>query len=297
MPTVTVAMAVCNGAQTVRHALETVFAQSYTNYNVIVLDDGSTDGTKDIVTEFDVQYFQQANAGLGAARRRLTELADGEYIAFIDHDDYWLPHKLEKQLGSIPPDGVDLIHADGWYIYEDGKEVARDWSWPRTAHAWDHILPSNRVIASSAVYRREAMLDAGNFIAETVRCSDWYGWMLLAPRNRFVHVPEKLVRYNVLSTSLANAGLRFHAAQLLFLEQHFLPRTETLFSGLTRTESIRYRKMIQQNIGLALSGMARHHSKAGSRKEAREYALRALRTAPAVLKVLSRSLGILLGAG
>ncbi len=187
MPRVTVALAVYNGAATLRDALETVFAQTYKDYDVLILDDGSTDESVKIAQEFPVRLIQQANAGLGAGRKRLTEEATGDYVAFIDHDDFWLPQKLEMQMASIESGGFDLVHADGWYIYEDGREVPRDWSIPRTSRAWDHILPSNRVIASSAIYRREAMLAAGNFVADTVRCSDWYGWMLLAPGNRFHH--------------------------------------------------------------------------------------------------------------
>lgn len=294
MPRVTVALAVYNGAATLREALETVFAQTYRDYDVLVLDDGSTDESVKIAQSFPVRLIQQPNAGLGAGRKRLTEEATGDYIAFIDHDDFWLPQKLELQMAEIESGGFDLVHADGWYIYEDGREVPRDWSIPSASRAWDHILPSNRVIASSAVYRREAMLAAGNFVADTVRCSDWYGWMLLAPGNRFHHRPEKLVRYNVLSTSLANAGYRFHAAQLHILENHFVPKLPTLMADLAASEHRTYSKMIQQNIGIALSGMARHKRAAGEKKEARALALRALIASPTTPKVLTRSLSVLL---
>lgn len=80
-------------------ALESVFAQTYTDYEVIVLDDGSTDDTAEIVAGYpQVRYIYQEKAGIAAARNRLLEEAQGEFVAFLDADDLWAADKLEKQL-------------------------------------------------------------------------------------------------------------------------------------------------------------------------------------------------------
>ncbi|RYG44292.1 glycosyltransferase [bacterium] len=288
MPRVTVALAVRNGEATLAKALDAVFAQTWTDFDVLVLDDGSTDATAEIASRYPLRLIRQENTGLGGGRKRLTEEATGEWIAFFDHDDFWTPDKMAVQAPYLDDPENVLIHADGWYIYEDGREVARDWQ-PGGSRSWDHILPSNRVIASTAVYRREAMLRAGNFVADTVRCSDWYGWFLIASQGRFVHVPQKVVRYSVLSTSLANAGYRFHAAQAYLLERHILPRWKELSPDLPEGESGRYRTMVRRNLGVALSAMARH----GEGPERRKFALQALQTAPDVLRVWSRALSAL----
>lgn len=290
MARVTVAMAVYNGAASVSKALEAVYAQTYRDFDVLVLDDGSTDATPEILTRFGCRVVRVPNAGLGAARKRMVEEATGELVAFVDHDDFWLPEKLEKQVRLLDATGASLVHADGWYVYEDGREVARDLRLPDDANAFDHILPSNLVIASTVLFDRQAMLDCGNFVGETVRCSDWYGWLILAPGRRFAHLPEKLVRYSVLSTSLANAGFRFHSAQHYLLTGKILPRRQELFAALPPPLRARYTKMLIRDSGVALSNMAKHKRAAGEKSEARRLALQAVKTAPEVTRVWTRAL-------
>jgi glycosyltransferase involved in cell wall biosynthesis len=290
MARVTVCLAVYNGAATIAKALDTVFAQTYRDFDVLVLDDGSTDDSAAIAARYDARVLTVPNAGLGAGRKRMVEEATGDLIAFIDHDDFWLPEKLERQVEQLDRTGAALVHADGWYVYEDGREVPRELPLPPDARSFDHILPSNWVIASTALFDRREMLKAGNFVADTVRCSDWYGWLILAPGRTFAHLPEKLVRYSVLSTSLANAGYRFHSAQHYLLTEHILPRRDELFAGLPEAEKARYVGMLTRNVGIALSSMSKHKRAQGEKAEARRLALQAIRQAPGVPRVWTRAL-------
>ncbi|MGV3616883.1 MAG: glycosyltransferase family 2 protein [Fimbriimonas sp.] len=294
MARVTVCLAVYNGSATIAKALETVYAQTYRDFDVLVLDDGSTDDSAAIAERYDARVLRVPNAGLGAGRKRMVEEATGELVAFIDHDDFWVPDKLEKQIALLDTTGAALVHADGWYVYEDGREVARDLKLPPNPQTFDHILPSNWVIASTAVFDRQAMLDSGNFVADTVRCSDWYGWLILAPGRTFAHLPEKLVRYSVLSTSLANAGFRFHAAQHYLLSEHILPRRDELLRDLSPADRARYGRMLLRDDGIALSSMSKFKRAQGDRTEARRLALQALRYAPDVPRVWTRALRSLL---
>jgi len=288
MPLISVCLAVYNGEATLREALDSVRGQTFQDFELLVLDDGSSDQSASIALEYGARVIQQANAGLGAGRKRLVEEATGEWIAFLDHDDVWVLDKLEKQVALLGPD-VALVHSDCWYEYDDGRVVARDLS-SSFGRSWDHILPSNIVIASSALFSRSMMLEAGNFVAETVRCSDWYGWFLLAPRGRFVHLAEKQVRYRVLSTSLANAGLRFQEAKRFLLKDVILPRSSSLFASLPPAEAARYRKMIVRDIGIAASTMAKFLAQEGRKDEARALHREALRLAPTVPRVWTRAL-------
>jgi glycosyltransferase involved in cell wall biosynthesis len=286
-------MAVYNGAATIGQALDTVYAQSYTDFDVLVLDDGSTDQSAEIASSYDCRVMKVKNGGLGEARRLLVEEARGELVAFIDHDDFWLEQKLKRQIDLLDRTGADLVHADCWYVHSDGEAVPRDLKLPACATSFDHILPNNWIIASSAVFNRQAMLDVGNFVPDTVRCSDWYGWLMLAPKHQFVHLPEKLVRYSVLDTSLANAGLKFYQAQHYLLTQHILPRREELFADVPADTKARYLRMLVRDVGLALSGMARAERKTGHRSLARKLAINAIRHAPDSTKVWSRALSCL----
>jgi len=294
MARVTVCLSVYNGAPTLAKSLESVFAQTYRDFDVLVLDDGSTDGSADIARKFDCRLLELPNGGRGAALKRMVEEANGELIALIDCDDVWLPDKLKEQVAQLDATGAALVHADCWFEYSDGKIVERNLNLSAAHTAFDHILPSNDVIASSALFRRAEMLESGNFTPQTLRCCDWYGWFVLAPGRDFAHLPEKLVRYSVLSTSLANSGFKFHQAQYFLLKDLILPRAGELFAGLPDAQANRYRHLIQQRAGIALSSMARAKEKEGDKKSARSLHRQALRLAPTVPRVWTRALRSLL---
>jgi glycosyltransferase involved in cell wall biosynthesis len=291
MPRVCVAIAVYNGADTLAKAVQSAKDQTFRDFSILVVDDGSTDDSASIALSMGCQVVHQENQGLGGARKRLVEESDSELIAFLDHDDYWVPDKLEKQIAALDESGASMAHSDCMYVYSDtGKIKSRFASIPKNADAFDHILPSNRVIASSAVFRREPMVQAGNFIRETVRCSDWYGWFLLASRGRFLHVPEVQVMYTVRSSSLANAGYEFHKSQRDLLSEQILPRFDEIFERCGEADRKRYRRQIQRAIGVATSSMAKHLQRMGRTAEARELHREALRLAGTVPRVWTRAL-------
>lgn len=270
-----------------RETLESVRRQEYRDYEVLVLDDGSTDDSASIGEAYDCRVLRQENRGLGATRRRMVEEAEGELVAFIDADDTWTPQHLETLVRALDETGACMAHSDCWYLYPDGRRRARDLKIAGSSDPLAHILPDNRVIASSAVFSRRAMLEAGNFVADTVRCSDWYGWFILAARSRFVHVPVKTVEYKVLPSSLANAGLSFHEAQRYVLEEKILPRFGELYGRLPPAERMRYEQLARKALGIALSSVAKLTPDPA---EAKRLHRRALRLAPTVFRVWSRAL-------
>lgn len=295
MPRVSVCMGVFNGSATILDALESARAQSFQDFEVLVIDDGSVDQSADIAEQFGARVIRQANTGLGAVRKRLVEEAKGDWIAFLDHDDEWVQNKLQTDIEAIDQSGAALVHSDCWFHYEDGRIVERNLDLSKAEKAWDHILPDNVVIASSAVFHRESMRQVGNFIPETVRCSDWYGWLILAPHHSFVHIPKKQVRYRVLSTSLANAGYRFQSAKRYLLKDVIRPRCNELFQELNQEDKSRYMSMIDKNIGVAASTMAKFLDSEGKREEARTLHREAMSLAGSVPRVWTRSLRSRLG--
>lgn len=111
MPKVSALVAVHNGEAHLARALESIRGQTFRDFEIVVVDDGSTDGTAEVVGRFpEVRFYRQVNRGIGAARQRLLELAEGEWVGFCDHDDEWHPEKLARQVGAIS-EGVVLIHA------------------------------------------------------------------------------------------------------------------------------------------------------------------------------------------
>ncbi|MFY9234816.1 MAG: glycosyltransferase family 2 protein [Fimbriimonadaceae bacterium] len=290
MARVTVGMAVFNGAETIAESLDSVVGQSFQDFEVLVVDDGSTDDSGAMARSRGCRVISQTNQGLGAARRRLVEEAAGDFVAFVDADDTWTLDKLERQVAVIEHTGSALVHSDCWYLHKDGHAVERNLDLPANVDALDHLVPNNLVVASSALFDRRRMLEAGNFSSDTVRCSDWYGWFLLASQNSFVHLPEKQVRYKVLPTSLANAGFSFHDAQRYVLEEKVLPRFDELFARLDEHRRASYRRKLLRALGVSYSAMGKALLKQGKVHEAREMGRKAIRLAPGVARVWTRAL-------
>jgi glycosyltransferase involved in cell wall biosynthesis len=123
MPEVTVSilMPVYNGEQHLSDAIESALAQTYQNFELLIINDGSTDNSADIIRPFlkdsRVIYIEQKNAGVAAARNTAIKHARGKYIGFLDQDDIWLNNKLEEQVAALEHDeSVALVYSNQDFI-------------------------------------------------------------------------------------------------------------------------------------------------------------------------------------
>jgi glycosyltransferase involved in cell wall biosynthesis len=128
-PLISVMIGVYNGAPYLAEAIRSVQAQTYRPYELIVVDDGSDDGSGEIAQSFDeVKYIHQPRGGNGAARNRAVEAATGGYFAFLDADDRFVPGKLERQMAALQADpSLDMVfgHVREFVSPELGEEERR----------------------------------------------------------------------------------------------------------------------------------------------------------------------------
>ena len=127
-PAFSVIIAVYNGANTIRRAIESVLSQTYPALELIVVDDGSTDTTAAEVAQFGgrVRYVYQSNAGVSAARNAGAQLATGEWLAFLDADDWYYPDRLRLHAEWIGRDpALDFLTGDYDYVRSDGSLISR----------------------------------------------------------------------------------------------------------------------------------------------------------------------------
>ncbi|MFH1719653.1 MAG: glycosyltransferase family A protein [Planctomycetota bacterium] len=128
---VSVIIPTCNRAQLLTQAIDSVLSQTYKNFEIIVVDDGSTDDTKRALVQYmnRIRYMYQENQGGAAARNVALKLAKGEYIAFLDSDDLWFPQKLERQVEILDKYGeFALVYTNIIYINNAGKFSATGYS-------------------------------------------------------------------------------------------------------------------------------------------------------------------------
>ncbi|HEY8226754.1 MAG TPA: glycosyltransferase family A protein [Pyrinomonadaceae bacterium] len=171
-PLVSVIIPVHNGARYLRAALDSVFAQTYRPFEVIVVDDGSVDDSGVIAQSFhDVRYFHQANQGVAAARNHGIEVARGEFLAFLDQDDVWTQEKLKLQIGYL------LSHPDLGYTLTQQQFFLDPGA---TLPAWfkKELFSSVHTgwVLGTLVVRRTAFEKVGNFAAgySAASDSDWF---------------------------------------------------------------------------------------------------------------------------
>lgn len=200
MPKVSVIIPSYNCARFVASAVESALAQTFRDFEVIVVNDGSTDETEAVLSPFQgrIVYIHQENCGLPGARNRGIAAARGELIALLDADDRWLPDKLEAQVGAFAPADVGLVYSDIRVDFDEGgvKEPSYLAALPadrREGLLLDVVLRSPCFICpSTAVLRRSMLERVGGFDAAMRYFEDADLWLRLGRHCRAVLVPRVL---------------------------------------------------------------------------------------------------------
>lgn len=197
--TVSVVIPVFNGNATVAAAIESVRRQTYPIQEIIVVDDGSTDDTGSVVRAFGdaVRYVRQANQGVGAARNRGVAEAVGEYVAFLDADDLWLPAKLARQAAVLAAEPeVDGVQCSAYLVDDHLRVIGARRCTPDRDSCLDYLLFRNLPsVGSSAVIRRAGLEAVGGFATDLAAIEDWDLACRLARHGRLRSVPDFLVLY------------------------------------------------------------------------------------------------------
>ncbi len=185
-----------NRAHTLGRALDSVLAQTLPAAEIIVVDDGSADGTADLLARRypAVRCLRQSNHGVSHARNRAIEAAGGEWLALLDSDDAWLPGKLARQGAALHDDpGKRLCHSDEIWV-RNGRRVN-----PGARHAKQggdiflQCLPRCVISPSAAVVHRDLLREAGGFDESLPACEDYDLWLRICAREPVAYVDEALV--------------------------------------------------------------------------------------------------------
>ncbi len=198
MSIVSVVIPTYNLATHVKDAIESVLRQTYRDFELIVVDDGSTDNTEFVVTSYGdkVIYVKQSNRGVSAARNRGIKISRSKYVAFLDADDLWAPEKLEEQVPFLEQDpDVGLVYSDASVVHE-GRNIAASYLESRPAgsgYVFDQIIQSFIILPSSAIVRRSCFDEVGLFDETLVVVQDLDLWLAICYRWKVALVPKPLV--------------------------------------------------------------------------------------------------------
>lgn len=226
-PTVSIIIPAYKVAPFIRETLDSVFAETFTDFEAIVINDDSPD-TPQLEQALEsysgkIIYLKQPNRGAGAARNSGLRVARGEYVAFLDGDDMWLPEFLAEQLKLIRSDGgYDLVYADAINISERGYDSGTNMTY-NPSHGEVTFLKllcgECNIVTSTVLARREAILRVGCFNEHFVNSQDFDLWLRLAKdaSARMTYQQKVLARRRIYRGSLASDPLRSFAGELAVL--------------------------------------------------------------------------------
>ena len=197
-----------NGSAYVAEAIESVLGQTRPPIECLVIDDGSTDETAEVVGRFgrDVVYVRQDRAGVSSARNRGAALARGALVAFLDHDDVWLPTKLERQLEAFAAlRGIALCAVE---VVDERGTLRRTMRLrPREDLITGMLMfdgTETVSCSSTGLMRREELLKSGGFDPALSASADWDLLFRMALAGDLAYVDEPLVRYRVHGANMSN---------------------------------------------------------------------------------------------
>ncbi|MBW4683618.1 MAG: glycosyltransferase [Komarekiella atlantica HA4396-MV6] len=199
MPKVSVIIPAYNAMTYLPETLKSVLKQTFTDFEVLIIDDGSTDNigqwANDLV-DSRVKLIVQKNQGASVARNTGIAQAKGEYIAFLDADDLWEPTKLEKQVRYLENNPtVGLVHTNMLLIDWQGQSSGRVMKSNAEGDALKQLLKQNTIVTSSVIVRNDCLKTVGEFDRNLRYSQDWDMWVRIAARYPFAIIKEPLVYY------------------------------------------------------------------------------------------------------
>lgn len=229
-PRVSVVVPAWNAADFIEKTLSTVAAQTYKDFEAVVVDDGSKDGTKKVVDSFLAKTglrgrcIRQENKKIAGARNTGIRAAEGEFVAFLDHDDLWFPTKLAETMAEFDahPDADLVCHDEN--VVKDGKLVRVSRNGPLVEKMYEKLLfDGNALSPSATTVRKTKLLEAGLFREDEAfnTVEDYDLWMRLARACRMRFLPKVLGEYQLVERGASNKIVYHNTNLEHLLRDHF----------------------------------------------------------------------------
>ncbi|MFO8114940.1 MAG: glycosyltransferase family 2 protein [Halorubrum sp.] len=274
-----------NRAHTVRRAIDSVLSQSYEDFELIVVDDGSTDDTPAVLNSVSDDRVQSLrfpeNRGANVARNAGIREADGEYIAFQDSDDIWRPSKLELQVAALDQAGesVGVVYTGYYRVYDGRKKYGPRGKETLAGDIHDELLKGNGWFIPTAVtaVRQTCFETVGLFDERLQRLQDWEMWLRLSERYTFEFINKPLIEKHMRQDEVS---IRSDTAA-------FIDAMELILSEYQAKFQARTGRLAQHQRQLGY-----HYLRDGRHLRGRLYFLRALRNDCSVVSVAAALAGM-----
>ncbi len=203
---VTVSINLCcyNSERYLEETLQSILAQTFKDWELVIVNDGSTDSTETLIGPFikkgyPIVYYRQENHGLGYSRNEALKRSSGKYIAFIDHDDNWLPKKLETQVLLFDDPGVDLVYSNYYRIDGHGKNRRLGFNRPQPrGYVFRQFLRCYPVSLPTVMVRKSSLERLGSLFDPELNVSEEYDlFMRLLWKGKADYLNTPMVEYRI----------------------------------------------------------------------------------------------------
>jgi glycosyltransferase involved in cell wall biosynthesis len=226
MPSISVVIPVYNGEKTIKQTIESVLSQTWTDFEIIIIDADSSDSTFKIVSDIKdmrIKVFKYSKANVAVNRNRGLAHASGKFITFLDADDLWLPDKLEAQYKALIQNPQAAVAYSWTNAIDENSQYLRPCSHANwTGDVYSKLLLDDFIgSGSNAMIRSIAFSKVGNFNESLTNAQDTDMWVRLAAHYHFVAVKKVQVLYRISACSMSSDILGLEASNLQIAEQSF----------------------------------------------------------------------------
>jgi teichuronic acid biosynthesis glycosyltransferase TuaG len=236
---VSVIMPAYNAADFIEESIRCVQAQTYSNWELIVVDDGSIDQTATIVkalmgSDIRIKYIYQQNQRLGAARNTGLKAAQGDWIAYLDSDDIWMPQKLEKQLQVASEYNADVVFSKGYILANETQQLTpyeSVYGLYQGADIYKQLNFANPIPVLAVIMKRSIVTAIGlqDTDPKAYGCEDWDYWLRISKAGMvFYGINEFLFKYRVHSNGMSQNRLRMQLSECFVIYKNLEPALLTI---------------------------------------------------------------------
>jgi glycosyltransferase involved in cell wall biosynthesis len=225
---VSIVIPLYKSAERFEKTLQAILDQTYEPIEILLVDDGSPDNTGEIAARWvaehaNIRYFRKENGGVGSARNYGIKQARGEFVAFCDHDDLWVPTKLEEQIPLFANARVGLVYGGARLISIPKQTDYGTYCHYAEGHCYRELLLKNALASSSAVIRKRCLDAVGGFseTADMQGVDEWHLWLRIARDYEVAAVHKPLITLVLTGENYSSNHLRMLKAEVCCLKDIF----------------------------------------------------------------------------
>lgn len=199
-PLVSIITPLYNGQEFIGQSIESALAQTYRNFELLIINDGSKDGSYEAVSPYlkdpRLIYIERENGGVGAARNTALARASGKYIAFLDQDDLWTTDKLAVQVPVLEqnPD-IALVYSNQDFIGDDNKIIDYPWETGISGYCFREMIEKNWISVLTVLVRKSVIDEVGPFKEDISGTDDYEMWLRVTLKHKIEYIDQILAHY------------------------------------------------------------------------------------------------------